>query len=222
MGWRTDIMLMEAIREELIEYGKLLVDTELTSGTGGNLSYLDREKGYMAVTPSGIDFYKTKPEDIVIMKLDGSIVEGKRMPSSEWVMHKKIYETRKDINAVIHGHTIYASVLAVLREELPATHYMIAVAGPTVRVADYACFGSPELAENAAKGMVDRNAVLLANHGLIGGSNNLRNAFNVIEEVEYCAKIHVIAKSIGNPVVLPSEEMAIMNEKFKSYGQPIE
>lgn len=215
-------MVMENIKLELIEYGKRLVDTELTSGTGGNLSYFDREKSYMAVTPSGIDFYKIQPEDIVIMKLDGTIIEGDRMPSSEWVMHKRIYETREDIDAVIHGHTIYASVLAVLREELPATHYMIAVAGPTVRVADYATFGSPELAENAAEGMKDRDAVMLANHGIIGGANNLRNAFNVIEEIEYCAKVHVIAKSIGAPVVLSSEEMKLMSGKFKTYGQPIE
>ena len=215
-------MLLQNIRKELVEYGKRLVDSELTSGTGGNLSYFDSETGYMAITPSGLDFYKTKEEDIVILALDGTVIEGNRTPSSEWVMHKRIYETRKDINAIIHGHTIYASVLACLREELPATHYMIAVAGETVRVADYASFGSKELAENAAKGMEDRNAVLLANHGIIGGSNNLRNAFNVIEEVEYCAKIYVIAKSIGNPIVLPEKEMKFMSEKFKSYGQPKE
>ncbi len=215
-------MLLQNIRKELVEYGKRLVDSELTSGTGGNLSYFDSETGYMAITPSGLDFYKTKEEDIVILALDGTVIEGNRTPSSEWVMHKRIYETRTDINAIIHGHTIYASVLACLREELPATHYMIAVAGETVRVADYASFGSKELAENAAKGMEDRNAVLLANHGIIGGSNNLRNAFNVIEEVEYCAKIYVIAKSIGNPIILPEKEMKFMSEKFKSYGQPKE
>ena len=209
-------MLLQNIRKELVEYGKRLVDSELTSGTGGNLSYFDSETGYMAITPSGLDFYKTKEEDIVILALDGTVIEGNRTPSSEWVMHKRIYETRTDINAIIHGHTIYASVLACLREELPATHYMIAVAGETVRVADYASFGSKELAENAAKGMEDRNAVLLANHVIIGGSNNLRNAFNVIEEVEYCAKIYVIAKSIGNPIILPEKEMKFMSEKFKS------
>ena len=209
-------MLLQNIRKELVEYGKRLVDSELTSGTGGNLSYIDSETGYMAITPSGLDFYKTKEEDIVILALDGTVIEGNRTPSSEWVMHKRIYETRTDINAIIHGHTIYASVLACLREELPATHYMIAVAGETVRVADYASFGSKELAENAAKGMEDRNAVLLANHVIIGGSNNLRNAFNVIEEVEYCAKIYVIAKSIGNPIILPEKEMKFMSEKFKS------
>lgn len=213
-------MLMEDIRKEIIEYGKRLVDTDLTSGTGGNLSYYNRKDEYMAITPSGLDFYKTNPEDIVIMKLDGTIVDGDRVPSSEWVMHKSIYETRDDINSIIHGHTIYASVLACLHEELPATHYMIAVAGPTVRVTDYATFGTPELAENAAKGMRDRNAVMLANHGIIGGSDNLRNAFNVIEEVEYTAKVYVIGKSIGNPVILPPEEMEIMSEKFKTYGQP--
>lgn len=215
-------MLLQKIRKDLVNYGKRLVDTELTSGTGGNLSYYDRKTGYMAITPTGIDFYKINPEDIVILTLDGTVIEGGRKPSSEWVMHKRIYETREDIDAVIHGHTIYASVLACLREELPATHYMVAVAGQSVRIADYATFGTPELAENAANGMKDRNAVLLANHGIIGGSTTLRQAFNVIEEVEYCAKIYVIAKSIGTPNILPPEEMEIMAGKFTEYGQPKE
>lgn len=213
-------MLMKEIRQELVDHGKLLVETDLTSGTGGNLSYYDRKNGYMAITPSGVEFNQTTLEDIVIMKLDGTIIEGERKPSSEWVMHKRIYETREDINSVVHAHTIYATVLATLREELPASHYMIALAGSSVRVADYASFGTPELAENAAKGMIDRNAVMLANHGIIGGSDTVKNAFNVIHEIEYCSKIHVIAKSIGEPVVLPGEEMEYMNERFKTYGQP--
>ena len=87
-------MLLQNIRKELVEYGKRLVDSELTSGTGGNLSYFDSETGYMAITPSGLDFYKTKEEDIVILALDGTVIEGNRTPSSEWVMHKRIYETR--------------------------------------------------------------------------------------------------------------------------------
>lgn len=213
-------MLLEEIRQELIDYGNKLVETNLTSGTGGNLSYYDRENGYMAITPSGVEFHKIKKEDIVIMKLDGTIIDGHRKPSSEWVMHKRIYEVRDDIDAIIHAHTIYATVLATLREDLPASHYMIALAGSSVRVGEYAPFGTPELAEIAAEGMVDRNAVLLANHGIIGGSNNLKNAFNVIHEIEYCAKIHVIAKSVGEPVILPPEEMESMAERFKTYGQP--
>ena len=103
-------MLMKEARDQLIAYGKKLVETNLTKGTGGNLSIFDREAGHMAITPSGIDFFEIQPEDIVIMTLDGDIVEGERTPSSEWVMHKIFYENREDIDAMIHAHTMYATV----------------------------------------------------------------------------------------------------------------
>lgn len=212
-------MLMQEARKEIVEYGKKLVTSNLTKGTGGNLSVFDREKGYMAITPSGIDFFEIKEEDIVILDLDGNIVEGDRTPSSEWEMHLLQYKKRTDLDAVIHAHTTYATVLACLRQELPATHYMIAVAGKNVRCAEYATYGSHELAVNATKAMKDRRAVILANHGILAGANDLLNAFNIIEEIEYCSQIYYMAKSIGEPVVLPDEEMELMAEKFKTYGQ---
>lgn len=212
-------MLMEQARYDLIEYGKKLVEYNLTKGTGGNLSVYDREAKTMAITPSGIDFFEIKPEDIVIMNADNEIIEGDKVPSSEWYMHKIIYDNRDDIDAVIHAHTTFATVLATLRWELPASHYMIAVAGPTVRCADYATFGSRELAENALKAMEDRRAVILANHGILAGAHDLLNAFNIIEEIEYCSEIYYRAKSIGEPVILDDAEMTLMAEKFKSYGQ---
>ena len=224
-------MLMEKARKEIVEYGKKLVTSNLTKGTGGNLSVFDRETGYMAITPSGIDFFEIQPEDIVIMDLEGNIVEGDRLPSSEWEMHLLQYllvefqrnllqyKERTDLDAVIHAHTTYATVLACLHWELPATHYMIAVAGKNVRCAEYATYGSHELAVNATKAMMDRRAVILANHGILAGANDLLNAFNIIEEIEYCSQIYYMAKSIGEPVVLPDEEMALMAEKFKTYGQ---
>lgn len=212
-------MLMEKARKEIIEYGKKLVTSNLTKGTGGNLSVFDRENGYMAITPTGIDFFEIQPEDIVIMDLEGNVVEGNRLPSSEWEMHLLQYKERTDLDAVIHAHTTYATVLACLRWELPATHYMIAVAGKNVRCAEYATYGSHELALNATKAMRERRAVILANHGILAGANDLLNAFNIIEEVEYCSQIYYMAKSIGEPIVLPDEEMNLMVEKFKTYGQ---
>ena len=206
-------------RLELIEFGKKLVETNLTKGTGGNLSVFDRESKLMAITPSGIDFHNIKPEDIVIMDLDANIIEGDKLPSSEWEMHLMQYKYRDDIQAVIHAHTTYATVLACLRWELPATHYMIALAGKTVRCAEYATYGTHELAVNAFEAMKDRKAVLLANHGILAGSHNLLNAFNIIEEIEYCANIYCKAKAIGEPVVLDDAEMELMAEKFKTYGQ---
>lgn len=212
-------MLMGKERLELIKYGKKLVEAGLTKGTGGNLSVYDREKGTIAITPSGIDFFEIQPEDIVIMDIDGKIVEGTRNPSSEWEMHLMQYQTRDDIDAVIHAHTIWATVLACVRQDLPATHYMIAVAGPNVRVAKYATYGSHELAINATEAMKDRRAVILANHGILAGANDLLNAFNIIEEIEYCSEVYCKAKSFGEPIVLDDAEMTLMAEKFKTYGQ---
>lgn len=212
-------MLMEQARHELIKYGKKLVENGLTKGTGGNLSVFDREQGIMAITPTGIDFYEIKPEDIVILDLDGQIVEGTRLPSSEWEMHLLQYKSRDDMDAVIHAHTMYSTVLGCLHWELPPTHYMIAVAGANVRVAEYATYGTHELAVNATKAMEGRKAVILANHGVLAGAQDLLNAFNIVEELEYCSQIYVLAKSVGEPIILPDAEMEHMAERFKSYGQ---
>jgi len=212
-------MMMETERKLLMEYGKKLINAGLTKGTGGNLSIFDRELGYMAITPSGIDFFEIRPEDMVILDLEGNQIEGERTPSSEWEMHLIQYQNRRDINAVIHAHTMYATVLGCLHWSLPASHYMIAVAGPTVQCASYATYGTHELAVNAAKAMENRNAVILANHEILAGSGDLLNAFHIVEEIEYCSEVYCKAKSIGDPVVLPEEEMALMAEKFKTYGQ---
>ncbi len=206
-------------RLELIEYGKKLLSAGLTKGTGGNLSIFDRESQLMAITPSGIPFEDIKPEDIVLMDLEGKLVSGHRAPSSEWEMHLIQYRERDDLDAVIHAHTTFATVLACLREGIPATHYMIAVAGKDVRCAEYATYGTHELAVNAFEAMRERRCVLLANHGILAGAQDLLNAFNIIEEVEYCAEIYYRARSIGQPVILSDEEMALMAEKFKTYGQ---
>lgn len=157
-------------RELLVEYGNKLMEYGLTKGTGGNLSIYDETKGYMIITPSGIEFDKLTPEDMVVMDLDGKIISGEKKPSSEYMMHTMIYKDRKDIKSVVHAHTMYATVISCLRETLPAVHYMIALAGKDVRCAKYATFGTEELAINAVEAMKDRNAVLLANHGIITGA----------------------------------------------------
>ena len=212
-------MKLELERMKIIEFGKKLVDTGLTKGTGGNLSIYNPEKDLMAISPSGIPYYDIRLEDIVIMNLDGEIVEGQRKPSSEYDMHKIFYEKRDDIFSVVHCHSIYSTTISILREDLPASHYMIALAGKNVRCADYATYGSKELAENAFAAMKDRYAVILANHGLLTGADCIENAFNTAEELEYVAETYYRARSIGEPVILPDKEMEKMKKKFKSYGQ---
>ncbi len=212
-------MLMQAEREAIVAYGIKLIETGLTKGTGGNLSVFDPELGLFAISPSGIDYVKITPEDVVVLDLEGHILEGDRTPSSEVDLHRIFYQNREDIRAVIHTHTMYATTLSCLGWDLPAVHYMVAVAGKNVRCADYATFGTPELARKAFEAMKDRRAVLLANHGLLAGAPDLANAFNITEEIEYVAEIYTRTLAIGEPVILGDEEMTLMAEKFKSYGQ---
>lgn len=212
-------MILLEERKEIVEYGKKLITSNLTKGTGGNLSIYNRKEKLMAISPSGIDYFKIKPEDVVVLDLHGNIIDGERKPSSELDMHKIFYANRDDIEAIIHTHTVFATTISCLNITLPPVHYMIALAGPDIRCAKYATYGTPELAENAFQAMKDRYAVLLANHGLLAGAKDLANAFNITEEIEYCAELYYRAKSIGDPVILPQDEMDLMMRKFKTYGR---
>ncbi|HNY20059.1 MAG TPA: L-fuculose-phosphate aldolase [Flexilinea sp.] len=216
-------MLLEEIRSEIIEYGKKLIDNRLTKGTGGNLSACDRKTGLMAITPSGIDYYQIKPEQIMLIDIQsGEIKDGTAIPSSELDMHRILYKYREDLNAVIHTHSTFAAALSCLNITLPAVHYLVAYAGIDVRCAKYATYGTVALAKNAFEAMKDRKACLLANHGLLAGGSNLANAFNITEEIEFCCELYYRAKSIGEPVILSEEEMVRMVDRFKNYGKRIE
>lgn len=206
-------------RQEIIDYGNKMVEMGLTKGTGGNLSIYIRGEKMMLITPSGIEYHKIKPEEIVLMDLDGNVIEGDVKPSSEFGMHSEIYKHRDDIDAIIHTHATYTSALSCLNIDLPAVHYLIAVAGgKDVRCAKYATFGTPELAKNAQIAMEGRRAVLLANHGLLAGAKDLANALNITDEIEFVSQIYLMTMN-NNPVILSDEEMELMVKRFASYGQ---
>ena len=212
-------MLLFPERKSVVEYGKKLISSGLTKGTGGNISVFNREQGLFAISPSGIDYFEAKPEDVVVLDLEGNIVDGDRKPSSEKDMHLIFYQQRQDLNALVHTHSPYITTIASLQWELPAVSYLVAYAGPNVRCAPYRTFGTKELAEAALIGMEDRRAVMLANHGLIAGAHNIATAFTIAEEIEFCARIYYQAKGIGEPVILPETEMANLAIKFATYGQ---
>lgn len=213
-------MLLEQERNDVVTYCKKLITAGLTTGTGGNISIFNREAGLFAISPSGLDYFETTPEDIVVMNLNGEVVEGDRKPSSEHELHRIFYAERNDINAVVHCHSTYATVLATLREDLPASSYLVAFAGPDVRCADYASYGTAKLARLTFNAMEGRQAALMANHGQTAGGKDIRSAFNVAEQVEQCAKVYVIARAIGNPVILDQREMENMMVSFRDdYGQ---
>jgi len=207
-------------RNELIKYGKEMLRAKLTTGSGGNLSIFIRDKQLVAITPSGISYNEMQPEDIVILDLEGNIIEGDKKPSSEHSMHRIFYKKRQDINAIIHLHSVYSTTLACLHWELPATHYLIGVSGgENVRCAEYATYGTKELAENVYEAMEDRSAVFLANHGLITGAATLSSAFSKAEEIELCAEVYYRAMSIGKPKIIPTDEVEKMIGMFQGYGQ---
>ena len=212
-------MLLQKEREMIVAYGKRMLSAGLTRGTGGNLSIYDRNLELMAITPSGIPYEEIEAEDIMIMKLDGTIVEGNKTPSSEHAMHEIVYRTREDVGAMLHVHSTFAVTLACLNEDLPAVDYMVAYSrGRSLKCAPYASFGTADLAVNALKTMGDQNAVLLANHGMNVVGPDLPKAFAIAEQLEFCAELYVRARTIGKPVILPDDEMDQMVERFKIAG----
>lgn len=135
-------MLLQNEREDVVKYCRKMITAGLTKGTGGNISILNRELGLMAVSPSGIDYFETTAADVVVMDLAGNVVDGRRKPSSEYELHRIFYVRRQDMDAVVHTHSVYATVLATLRQPLPAASYLVAYSGLDVRCAEYASFGT--------------------------------------------------------------------------------
>lgn len=212
-------MLLQKEREMIVAYGKKMLSAGLTRGTGGNLSIYNRKLERMAITPSGIPYEEIEAEDIMIMKLDGTIVEGNKTPSSEHAMHEIVYRTREDVGAMLHVHSTFAVTLACLNEDLPAVDHKGAYSRErSVKCVPYASFGTTDLAVNALKTMGNQNAVLLTNHGMNVVGPDLPKAFAIAEQLEFCAELYVRARTIGKPVILPDDEMDEMVERFKIAG----
>lgn len=212
-------MLLKKQRSEIVKFGKKLVKSGLTTGTGGNLSCIDRDTNLVAISPSGIDYDEMIPGDVVVLNMTGEILDSKLKPSSETGIHLGLYHKRKDISAVVHTHSPYATTMACLNMEIPAVHYLIGFSGKKVPVAPYATFGTEQLADNVCNTIGDYNAVLMANHGLIAVGGDLLGAFCVAEEIEFVARIFYHAKSIGDPVIVSDTEMERVIKKFRDYGQ---
>ena len=189
----------------------------INRGKSGNVS-TRWKKGFL-VTPSGLPYEETKPGDIVFID-EKATAKGKRRPSSEWRFHFDIYHRKDEVNAVVHTHSSFATTLACLGMAVPAFHYMVAVAGGNnIRCAPYATFGTQALSDQALGALEDRKACLLANHGMIATGENLKGTLALAVEVEALCEQYWRALQIGQPVVLPDEEMAIVIGKFKTYGK---
>ena len=206
-----------ALREEMIATARRMNTSGLNQGTSGNLS--QRVEGGFLLTPTGMDYDALVPEDIVLMRMDGRH-EGRRAPSSEWRFHRDILAARPEVGAVLHAHAMFCTTLACLRRGIPSFHYMVARAGGAdIRCAPYATFGTEELSRHAVGALEGRKACLLANHGMLALGQDLAGAFKLAVEVETLAAMYWRALQVGEPVLLDAAEMAVVLEKFKTYGQ---
>ena len=215
-------MLMETERTEIIKYAKLMAARGLTRGTGGNISRIARESGYVAITPTGVEYDALEPEDIPVVDLRHNVVEGGLLPSSELNMHLACYEARPDVRAVVHTHSTYATLMACLGKPIEPIHYLIGFAGGEVAVTPYIIFGTETLAQEAVRIMgASRNAVLLGNHGLLAVGKNLPAAFNVAEETEFVAELNYKAMCVGGCKTISEELFRETMVKFETYGQQL-
>ena len=207
-----------AERTEMVSICRRMNAAGINQGTAGNLS-LRLAKGFL-ITPSSLPYDIMQPDDIVEMDFDGTYV-GRR-PSSEWRFHRDILKHRQDINVVLHCHSVYATTLAVHHKAIPAFHYMTGIAGgTTIRCSRYATFGTQALSEAALEALEGRMACLLGQHGQISLGANLESALWLASEVETLSRLYVQALSIGDPPILPDDEMerVIAQMKRMSYGQ---
>lgn len=188
----------------------------LNQGASGNISA--RHGDGFLITPSGVAAAALTGEKMVVMAMDGQY-SGTWKPSSEWRFHRDIYAARPETRAIVHCHSPAATALAVLGKRLPAIHYMVAIAGGCdVRCAPYATFGTQELSDAALAALEDRRACLLGHHGMISIGKDLAQAVDIAVEIEFLADLYLRLLPLGEPPVLPAAEMAVVLEKFKSYG----
>ena len=203
-------------RQSIIDACLEMNASGLNQGTSGNVSL--REKKGMLITPTSMAYAKMKPDDIVEMGLDGK-VRGEGRPSTEWRFHLDIFRARPDVHAIVHAHPTYCTTLAIMERPIPAIHYMVAVAGGAdIRCAPYATFGTQELSDHAVEALKDRKACLLAHHGMIAVADTLERAMWLAVEVETLARQYVNCLQLGEPSVLPPEEIANVAGRIANYG----
>lgn len=196
-----------AARADLVRYGRKMAGDRLVVGSAGNLSV--RVGDLVVITPSGVDYGDIGEDDICVVDASGLQVAGRGRPSSEYPMHRMIYDTWPGAAAVVHTHSAAAVAASVTTDEIPAVHYAILrLGGPTIRVAPYATFGSAELARSATAALDGRYAALLQNHGVIAHGPALAAAYARAELAEWLAEVWARSRQLGEPRILNDDELA--------------
>ena len=215
-------------KQDVADTARRMADLGLVVGTAGNVSARverDDAEDLMAVTPTGVPYSGMTADDIVITDFDVDPVEGDLPPSSESLLHVGIYRARPDVHAVVHTHSVYSSVLAVLGIDLPSViDEVVVYVGGEVRVSDYAFPGAEDLSANVCAALGPRKAAFIANHGAVAVGRSLDEALDICLLVERASQIYVTARSIGDVRPIPAEyveaEAAIYTMRNSNLGGP--
>ena len=216
---------MIELKKEVIKYAQKLNSTNLSPLRSGNVSIRvthNNVEGFL-LTPSGKRYENLVPEDIVFLALKEEYDNLKLFntslnPSSEWRFHQDIYLKKNEAKAIVHAHSSHATAVSAYGKPIPAFHYMIALAGgDDIKCAEYATFGTTELSKNIIKALENRKACMMSNHDQVAFGVNLKQAFELAEEVENICHQYIIALKIGNPKILSSVEMNKILDKIKHY-----
>jgi L-fuculose-phosphate aldolase len=205
----------EQARAALVRYGQKMVADRLVVGSAGNISV--RMGDRIVMTPTGITYDQVTAESVNVLDLDGTILAGTGRRSSEWPMHRKIYDLTP-ASAVVHTHSAFSVAVGLICDEIPAVHYsVLSLGGPTVRVAPYTTFGSDGLADNVAAALEGRFAALLQNHGMIAYGASLEEAYERAQLVDWLAEVYWRARLAGPPRILSSAELDAVREQARRH-----
>lgn len=209
----------QSLRRRMLDVCRAMNATGLNSGSSGNLSVrLDDRR--CLITPSGMAYEAMTPDDIAVLDESGRW-SGPARPSSEWRFHRDILKARPEVGAILHTHSRHATALACLGADIPAFHYMVAVAGgDTIRCAPYRTFGTQALSDAALTALEGRKACLLGHHGLIALERTPERALALATEVEHLSAIYLLALRTGPVKTLDGAEMARVLDLFRTYGTP--
>ena len=210
--------MTQQLRDQLIATARRMSELGLAPGTTGNVS-VRTARGFV-VTPSGMAYDQLRSDDAVAIDLDGTLRPGQRAPSSEWRLHRDILAARPDVGAIVHTHSLFCTSVSCLRRPIPAIHYMVILAGgDEIPCADYATFGTAELAASVVRALGRGHACLMANHGMVALGDSLAAALRLAADVETLAAQYWHAAQLGQPHVLPRDELDRVRAQFASYGQ---
>lgn len=201
-------------KEKIINGLKYLEGKKINNSAEGNLSI--RSKNGFYISPSGLTPKEMKYEDIAFVDFNGNFV-GSSKPSSEWKMHLSIYK-KKNINVIVHSHSIWASSLSCLRKKIPSFHYMVAeFGGGDIKCSKYATFGSDKIAKNVSLALENRKGCLISNHGQITVGNTIEEAISLCESMEKLSMQYLISKISGGPKLLNKKQMNEVIKLFIEY-----